>query len=288
MKLHEISERPSFNIAQIANKDKWTDEEIRFMINSQLNIKFEDQFDVNNGYVTFFDSLSGKYLSDALSRLARWVKRFPFDIANMKQDLKLESPDDPLALTSLEGLPDKIGGEFRISDAPNLRSLRGMPLRANEISLVDLRIPEIDVQIQEADVLFVTDCHELDNLKGAPANLLDLVVSRCNHISDLSGITNSEEIRLAKLTNLRSFEGISKTLKSCKKIFIDNMVIESNILGLLEVQDMQEVVLINPSLLPSDMKRAFQILNTHLRGNKDIFECQSDLIEAGLDRYAEI
>lgn len=288
MKLHEISERPSFNIAQIANKSKWTDEEIRFMINSQLNPQFEDKFEVANGHVMFFLNLPGKYLSEALSKLGRWVKKFPFDIADMKQDLLLESPDDPLGLTSLEGLPDTIGGEFRIADAPNLRSLQGMPLRANEISLVSLRIPEIDVQIERADVLFIQSCDELESLKGAPTSLLDVVVSYCDHISSLKGLVDAEEIRLTKLPNFRSFEGINKTLKSCKKIFLDNMLIESHILGLLEVEDLKYVSLINPGSMHGDMIRALEILNKHLSRNKDIFECQSDLIEAGLDRYAEI
>lgn len=57
--------------------------------------------------------------------------------------------------------------------------------------------------------------------------------------------------------------------------------LKSNVLGVLLIDGVKEVYF--------DNKEVTEIINKHLRGgNRDILDCQSELIEAGLEEYAQL
>ena len=59
-----------------------------------------------------------------------------------------------------------------------------------------------------------------------------------------------------------------------------NNPITSHVLGLMLIEDLQFVEF--------DNKQLQNIINKHLKEGRDVFECQNELMEAGLDEYAQL
>lgn len=154
-------------------------------------------------------------------------------------------------LVSLEGAPKKVTGNFECIANPNLVSLKGAP---EEVG------------------------------RTWPAGKFD-----CSHNPNLASLEGAPKIIGAnficsnnpKITSLKS---IHKQVTSMGGIFYaHNTQIKSHVLGLLLIKGCIGVQL--------DNKEVQAILNKYLpntRGNKAVIECQSDLLDAGLDDFAEL
>jgi hypothetical protein len=56
--------------------------------------------------------------------------------------------------------------------------------------------------------------------------------------------------------------------------------ITSHILGVLLIEGCELIIL--------DYPKVHNIINKHLKGDRDVFACQEELIEAGFDEYAKL
>ena len=75
--------------------------------------------------------------------------------------------------------------------------------------------------------------------------------------------------------------------------------IEKNILGLVTIKGLTNVIVFEPLLkftfnnIPNfifreDIERASRIINIHLQENRDIMDCQEELIQAGYKQFARL
>ena len=70
--------------------------------------------------------------------------------------------------------------------------------------------------------------------------------------------------------------------------FISNPI-KSHVLGLLLIDGLEEVSFESFSIGADAAKhKVAQIINKHLKNGRDVFACQEELIEAGLDEYAQL
>jgi hypothetical protein len=147
---------------------------------------------------------------------------------------------DHLAITSLNGSPQTIIGDFYCHDNL-LKSLEGGP--------------------SSLDGDFYCHRNELTTLEGAPVYIGSSFLCYSN-----------------KLTSLK---GIHKQIKHIGAVAeFDGNPIKSHVLGLLKIDGLQEVML--------DAKAVQRIINRHLEGDRDIFACQEELIEAGFPEFAQL
>jgi hypothetical protein len=80
---------------------------------------------------------------------------------------------------------------------------------------------------------------------------------------------------------LTSLKGIHKQIKHIGGTgYFNKNPIRSHVLGLLKITKLSDVALSNTVVQ--------QIINKHLKGDKDIFACQEELIEAGYPEYAQL
>lgn len=170
-------------------------------------------------------------------------------------------------ITSLEGAPQEVTGSFDCSNNKSLKSLKGAPEKTGNFTCThNHMIKSLEGAPQEVTGYF--DCYRnpnLESLKGAPKEVDGYF--DCSHNP--------------KLTSLK---GIHKQITSMDGIFeADSTSIKSHVLGLLLIKGCRKVKL--------DNKEVEDILNKYLpntRGNKAVIECQSDLLDADLDDFAEL
>jgi len=97
--------------------------------------------------------------------------------------------------------------------------------------------------------------------------------------------------RLCNLTavNVYTLEGIGKDFcTETRHLRILNRI-KSNMLGILKIKGLEKLDKIQHGIFATpDFNKAYSIVNEHLSGNRNILECQEELIDAGLKDYAEL
>ena len=122
----------------------------------------------------------------------------------------------------------------------------------------------------------------LKSLKGGPGSVSGEFDATGNDLVSL------EDLPASIGTNLHIFGNNVITLHNIHKhikhiggyaVFKNNQII-SHVLGLLLIDGLKEVYL--------DYKIVQDIINKHLSGDRDVFACQEELIEAGFEEYAQL
>lgn len=191
-----------------------------------------------------------------------------------------------LDLTSLEGAPKEVGGNFYCQDN-KLKTLVGAPKIVKGVfncssnkSLTSLKgLPEVG-----ADVM----CHDcsLTSLKGAPEYVKGRFDCSDNPISSLEyapkRVKENFMIVGCQLTNLKNIHSHIKSVGG--HLSVMNNPIKSHVLGVLLIEDLEYFYMSN--------KTASAIINKYLhylgKGRHGVIDCQNELIEAGLESYAQL
>jgi hypothetical protein len=127
------------------------------------------------------------------------------------------------------------------------------------------------------------DCsyNNLTTLKGCPEKVKNRFDCYGNNLTSLEGCPKIVENGGFYCTgnSLSNLHDIHKHLHSCKYFDVTDNPLESHILGLLKIDKLERVFIQNRSLA--------EIINKYLPLG-DIFECQSELIEAGYEEFAKL
>jgi hypothetical protein len=124
--------------------------------------------------------------------------------------------------------------------------------------------------------------NHLDTLKFAPRHIGGDFWCFKNWLTSLDGaplfVGGEIDCSHNKLTSLK---GIHKQIKYIggPADFSDNPI-KSHVLGLLKIDKLQSVRL--------DDIEVEKIINKHIKGDRDIFACQEELIEAGYPEFAQL
>ncbi len=128
------------------------------------------------------------------------------------------------------------------------------------------------------------DCqyNNLTSLEGAPSSVGNIFNCAYNKLTSLDGAPSSVGGYFSCYNNkLTSLHNIHKQIKKIYRYanFIRNPI-KSHVLGLLLIDRLQKVYL--------DKKEVQNIINKHIKGDRDIFACQEELIEDGFEEYAQL
>jgi len=127
--------------------------------------------------------------------------------------------------------------------------------------------------------------NQLTSLEGAPGSVGGYFYCARNQLTSLEGAPVSVGDNFSCSDNqLTSLTGIHKILKQMNGTFYAyGNPLKSNVIGLLLVKGCKEVEL--------DNQQVQEIMNRHLQSpfsNKRVIECQSEMLDAGLEEWAEL
>lgn len=180
-------------------------------------------------------------------------------------------------LTSLEGAPKEIAA-LDIDNNPQLKSLAGLS--------------DTVISGYLSGYLRAVSCG-LTTLKGGPRSVEMLNVSG-NMITSLDGCQDIEidpsglDVSYNKLVSLHN---VHKHLTKFKgPLWLTGNKIVSHTLGLLKVVGLTSVKfdISGRSVEELGRRAMFEIINKHLDGERDVFACQEELIDAGFEEFAQL
>lgn len=108
----------------------------------------------------------------------------------------------------------------------------------------------------------------------------------CEHLTSFDGAPKKVVGNFyAQDINIQSLIGIADHIHEIGFQFVmDFNTVRTGGLGLLSIKKLQSLKQANNKTLAAP----FIIINKHLAGNRDIFECQTELIEAGFEEFAQL
>ena len=163
-----------------------------------------------------------------------------------------------------------------LSEAPKGKSLIGLK--------IDGKLITDKTASEPWPGYFACSYNQLTSLKGAPASVGGHFYCYNNQLTSLEGAPASVGGYFYCSNNqLTTLTGIHKILKTMNGAFYANNPLKSHVLGLLLVKGCKKVLL--------DNKAVQEILNRYLpntRGNKALLECQSELLDADLEDWAQL
>ena len=146
----------------------------------------------------------------------------------------------------------------------------------------------LSVMGQQADTQYSFYCDEksLTSLKGAPNKVGVAFYCHNNNLTSLEGgptVVGSEDsmgFYNAECNNITSLHDVHKHIKSVKKLSFRDNDIKSHVLGLMKIEGLETVWI--------DNQEVEDIMCKHLQGARNIFDCQAELEDAGLEAYAQL
>jgi hypothetical protein len=154
--------------------------------------------------------------------------------------------------------------------------------------LIDLSgAPKIVKETFEVSKTLIT------SFKGLPADATYkwFNANECQNLTSLRGLVASVHgMELNGNPKLTSLEGIgTKWLKSCERLEVKSQI-NSHVLGILKIKGLKQLVTASYNFEGNEVWAV--IIKKYLKDGKteaqDIFDCQNELIDAGLDDYAQL
>jgi len=134
--------------------------------------------------------------------------------------------------------------------------------------------------------------HTVDKLEVQMGTIKVSMVADKSKISSLEGFPRVIKgyLSLENCKNLKSIKGIHKHIQQVDEvIYLGDSPIEGGLLGLIFIKNLQNVYYMSSSKDKDNIKRALRIISKHLgKGRAGILDAQNNLIDAGLDEYAEL
>lgn len=186
-----------------------------------------------------------------------------------------------MSLTSLKGAPRIIHGSFDCRDN-KLTSLKDGPIEVDShFDCENNQLTSLEGAPTKINGYFDCSYNKLTSLKGCPATKVQNFWCQMNVLTSLEGAPSEINGDFHCENNrLTSFKDIHKIIKSINGDFnCNDNQIKSHVLGLL---------LTGTNFIVSETKWAF-ILNKYIgTGRNGLIDAQNELIEAGLEEFAQL
>ena len=239
------------------------------------------------------DKLSGKPILLRGKVRDEWNGEFP---------LYLKGRD----VTSWEGCPRRINGFLNANNskfkswenAPewadsvflnlsNIKSLNGIP-QSKSYSLTDGKIKNLVGLPDKLEYLSIFSFDGLESMKGANTIEANLRISFCPNLNfgDHLELVVGGNVTINKCARITNLKDIHKTFKRIdgSLSFIETPV-KSHALGILKIEGLKSVFVDSSE---SKFEKAIEIISKYVGSKGDILDCQSDLIDADLEEYAQL
>lgn len=137
---------------------------------------------------------------------------------------------------------------------------------------------------------FNCDKENITSLKGSPESVGTYFNCSENKLKSLDGISSRIGLDLHAYNNkIESLHNIHKQIKYIgRNAYFQDNPIKSHVLGLLLIDGLKRIWFVNSYNKENKLFKVEEIINKHLAGDRDIFACQEELIEAGFDEYAQL
>ena len=213
-------------------------------------------------------------------------------------------------ITSWEGIPKRINGYLNANsnsgltswefapeyakkiylDVSNISTLEGIP-KSEDYSLLNGKMKNLN-GIQNASFLTFGKFKNLSSFAGFPKEAVRYTTfwecPSLNFPLEPIGITIKNDLSFSECAGITNFKNVHKTISNCNRISVlDCENVKSNILGFLRIKNLNEII--NARNHPN-FDEAISIINKYLPNPTPdkIIDCQNELIEAGLEEYAEL
>lgn len=200
-------------------------------------------------------------------------------------------------LTSLEGFPDGVNAlEISYNELTSLKGFKqSNPNRFDWLICSYNKLTSLE---HGPTVLNRLDCrhNKLTNLLGGPTEVHgdEHCAFNCsfNKITSLEGAPHfiSGSIIDLRGNKLKSLQNIHKYIKQVKpgcELWLGGNDIKSHMIGVLKIKDLAKINMLGTS--ESDpLITVVDIINKHLQGDRNIFNCQAELEDAGYEKYAQL
>lgn len=186
-------------------------------------------------------------------------------------------------LTSLEGAPEKVSGSF-YCNGNMLTSLEGAPKEVDgSFNCCDTKLTSLKGAPQKVDRNFYCSDNYLTSLKGAPKEVGGYFYCRSSKLTSLEGapkeIGGYFDCDGNRLTSLQGIHEIITKINGA--FYVTHNPIKSHVLGLLLIDGCIKVSI--------DNDKVSAIINKYLGKGKDgVLAAQEELIEAGLEEFAQL
>jgi hypothetical protein len=202
-------------------------------------------------------------------------------------------------IKTLKNLPkDAPHLNLTILKCPKLVSLTGLPEKVKSISLKELNVDHLGgLPLVSAKITINGLDHLVGDVFENNVKTEYLSIFGCQRLNIFETVLpTAEMIFLARLpgTNFKKLTNIHKSIRAAEIVIFDNnsIEIESNVLDLFNVNGLKAVG--NEHVSPyqtfentnTNLPKWMQIVNKYLP-SKDVFECQDELLSAGLVAYAK-
>jgi hypothetical protein len=196
-------------------------------------------------------------------------------------------------ITSLEGGPNIVHGDYTITDVRKLTSVKGM---ASHIGAgVNLsgcpRLKSLEGFSQNiGGTIHINGADALTSLEGLPSKVNGMfALVRCLALTSLKHAPKSAwHVDLAETSKLKSLVGLPQTQSGV--LYLGSTCdLLKDVYTIINTKSYSEVSAF--PLQDSDLKKVRTIINKYLKqpyGNKRWIECQSELIDAGLEEFAGV
>lgn len=129
---------------------------------------------------------------------------------------------------------------------------------------------------------------QFTSLKGIDYFCDILTLNDNTSLRSFEGLKKSTSIRSIHLHN-QYFFNIHNSHKILSNDLKDIQVFNTPIIGgLLSLLMLSEFKTLGSSLINLDFKVARNIINKHLQGDRDLLDCQEEMVQAGLKEFAKI
>ena len=134
----------------------------------------------------------------------------------------------------------------------------------------------------------LADGLNINSFAGMPDKLDSCNISR-NPITSLDEFPSQCKVITAIDCKIKSIKDIDKKISYCEKLYLAGNPIEGGVLSLLKINGLKEISLGDVlDRRGSDLRAVAHIIQKHLRSDRDIMDCQDELIDAGFESYAKL
>ncbi|MGI0076851.1 MAG: hypothetical protein ACREAU_05545, partial [Nitrosopumilaceae archaeon] len=161
--------------------------------------------------------------------------------------------------------PSQVGGNFFCSNT-KISSLEGAPSQVGgDFSCHNTNITSLEGAPSQVGGWFNCADTDITSLEGAPSQVGSNFISY--------------------KTNITSLHNIHKQIKHIGNKFYLSKTTNSNVIGVMFIRGLKSIEFHQRS---EEQKQVENIINRHLKRDRNIHDCQEELIEAGLSEYAKI
>lgn len=178
-------------------------------------------------------------------------------------------------LETLEGCPEEVGKWFNCSYT-KITSLEGGPKKINTSGQ------------EHSSTYYANNNLSLKSLKGIAENAEELNVGFCSALEELDYLPKKVRRITACATGIKTLLGINKRAPELEGLQINASPVEEGILSLMKIPSFRiQSLIYKTGNEDTTLTRSGKILDQVDSQGGDIFDAQSELIDAGLEKAAK-